>query len=107
RVPMGTPGLEIVRNPTIMHMHEPEGHCELLFEDVRVPLDNLLGEEGEGFALAQKRLGPGRIHHCMRSIGSCEVAVELMMKRAMERKAFGKFLHEHGTVAEWIALSRI
>ena len=77
------------------------------FEDVRVPVTNLLGEEGKGFALAQARLGPGRIHHCMRSIGQCELALELMCARARERQAFGKKLHEHGTVAEWIALSRM
>ena len=77
------------------------------FADVRVPVTNLLGEEGKGFALAQARLGPGRIHHCMRSIGQCELALELMCARARERQAFGKKLHEHGTVAEWIALSRM
>jgi acyl-CoA dehydrogenase len=70
-------------------------------------VENLLGEEGKGFALAQARLGPGRIHHCMRSIGQCELALELMCARAREREAFGKKLHEHGTVAEWIALSRM
>jgi acyl-CoA dehydrogenase len=106
-VPMDTPGVTVVRNPTIMHMHEPEGHCELSFENVRVPPENLLGEEGSGFDLAQKRLGPGRIHHCMRSIGACEVALELMVQRSLERQTFGKHLHEHGTVAEWIALSRM
>jgi acyl-CoA dehydrogenase len=106
-VPMDAPGLTVVRNPSVMHHVAPEGHCELLFENVRVPLDNLLGEEGKGFDLAQARLGPGRIHHCMRSIGQCELALDLMIKRALERQTFGKFLHEHGTVAEWIALSRI
>ena len=73
---------------------------------MRVAKANLLGEEGSGFALAQARLGPGRIHHCMRSIGQCELALELMIQRAQERKTFGKYLHEHGPVAEWIALSR-
>src|SRR4051812_33590596 len=106
-VPMETPGVTIVRNPTIMHMHEPEGHSELRFDEVRVPPENILGEDGSGFALAQARLGPGRIHHCMRSIGACEVALELMVQRSLERQTFGKYLHEHGTVAEWIALSRI
>jgi acyl-CoA dehydrogenase len=105
-VPMGTPGVEVVRNLPIMHHIAPEGHCEMVFRDVRVPVANLLGEEGRGFALAQARLGPGRIHHCMRSIGQCELALELMCARAREREAFGKKLHEHGTVAEWIALSR-
>jgi acyl-CoA dehydrogenase len=106
-VPMDTPGLEIVRNLPIMHHVAPEGHCELRFENVRVPADSLLGEEGKGFALAQARLGPGRIHHCMRSIGQCELAQELMCARARERETFGRKLHEHGTVAEWIALSRM
>jgi len=106
-VPMSTPGLTVVRNLPIMHHTAPEGHCEVLLADVRVPADNLVGEEGKGFALAQARLGPGRIHHCMRSIGQCELALELMCARAAEREAFGQKLHQHGTVAEWIALSRL
>ncbi|HZS83028.1 MAG TPA: acyl-CoA dehydrogenase family protein [Stellaceae bacterium] len=106
-VPREAKGVTIVRNPPVMHHTAPEGHCEILFENVRVPAANLLGEEGSGFALAQARLGPGRIHHCMRSIGQCELALELMTKRALERETFGRKLHEHGTVAEWIALSRI
>ncbi len=106
-VPMDSPGLTVVRNLPIMHHTAPEGHCELRFEGVRVPAANLLGEAGRGFALAQARLGPGRIHHCMRSIGQCELALELMVKRASERSAFGRKLAEHGTVGEWIALSRI
>ncbi len=106
-VPMDSPGLRVTRNLPIMHHKAPEGHCEVVFDSVRVPAENLLGEEGKGFALAQARLGPGRIHHCMRSIGQCELALELMCKRARERETFGKKLHEHGTVAEWIALSRM
>jgi len=106
-VPMDTPGLEVVRNITVMNHHSPEGHCEVLFRNVRVPVSNLLHEEGAGFAIAQARLGPGRIHHCMRSIGQASLALELMCERAAERKTFGKYLHEHGTVAEWIALSRV
>ena len=106
-VPMDAPGVTVVRNLPIMHHIAPEGHCEMRFEDVRVPVTNLLGEEGRGFALAQARLGPGRIHHCMRSIGQCELALELMCARAAEREAFGHKLHQHGTVAEWIALSRL
>jgi acyl-CoA dehydrogenase len=106
-VPMDAPGVTVVRNLPIMHHVAPEGHCEMRFADVRVPVANLLGGEGTGFALAQARLGPGRIHHCMRSIGQCELALELMCARARERQAFGKRLHEHGTVAEWIALSRM
>lgn len=106
-VPMDTPGVKVVRNLPIMHHVAPEGHCEVIFEDVRVPAANLLHEEGKGFALAQARLGPGRIHHCMRSIGQCELALELACERALERKTFGKHLFEHGQVAEWIALSRM
>ena len=105
-VPMDTPGVTVVRNVSIVNHHSPEGHCEVLFRNVRVPRRNLLSEEGSGFALAQARLGPGRIHHCMRSIGQCEVALELMCERAQERKTFGKHLHEHGVVADWIARSR-
>ncbi len=106
-VPAGTPGLTVVRNPPVMHQVHANGHCEVLFQDVRVPLDHLLGEEGGGFALAQARLGPGRIHHCMRAIGAAERALELMIQRALERRTFGQALHEHGTIREWIALSRI
>jgi acyl-CoA dehydrogenase len=106
-VPRDTPGVEIVRNINIMNHFSPEGHCEIVFRNVRVPVANLLGEEGSGFALAQARLGPGRIHHCMRSIGAAELALELMIDRAQERKTFGKYLHQHGTVGEWIAKSRI
>ncbi|MGB6055941.1 MAG: acyl-CoA dehydrogenase family protein [Burkholderiaceae bacterium] len=106
-VPMNTPGLSVVRNIPVMHHLGLDGHCELLLRDVRVPRANLIHEEGAGFAIAQARLGPGRIHHCMRSIGQAELALELMCERAAERRAFGRYLHQHGTVAEWIANSRI
>jgi acyl-CoA dehydrogenase len=106
-VPRDTAGVEIVRNINIMNHHSPEGHCEILFRNVRVPVSHLLGEEGSGFALAQARLGPGRIHHCMRSIGAAELALELMIERSQERRTFGKYLHQHGIVSEWIARSRI
>ncbi|MCH8506016.1 MAG: acyl-CoA dehydrogenase family protein [Ectothiorhodospiraceae bacterium] len=106
-VPMDSPGLERVRNIPIMHYHSPEGHFELVFRNVRVPAGNLLGEEGAGFAMAQARLGPGRIHHCMRSIGQCEVALELMRERAGERRTFGKYLSDRGNVTDWIAESRL
>ena len=106
-VPMDTPGVEVVRNITVMSHHSPLGHCEVLFRNVREPISNLLGEEGSGFAMAQARLGPGRIHHCMRSIGAAELALELMIERSQERKTFGKYLHMHGTISEWIARSRI
>ena len=106
-VPRDSVGVEIVRNIDIMNHHSPEGHCEIVFRNVRVPVANLLGAEGSGFALAQARLGPGRIHHCMRSIGAAELALELMTERAQERRTFGKYLHQHGIVSEWIARSRI
>ncbi|MGP9813960.1 acyl-CoA dehydrogenase family protein [Rhodopseudomonas sp. NSM] len=106
-VPMDTPGLSIVRNIPVMHYHSPEGHCELLFRNVRVPASNLLGTEGKGFRLAQDRLGPGRVHHCMRTIGQCEVALELMCERALERKAFGRHLADYANIQDWIAESRL
>lgn len=106
-VPKETEGVEIVRNPTILNMLDPEGHAEIVFRNVRVPVSNLLGEEGSGFALAQARLGPGRIHHCMRSIGAAELALELMIERAQERKTFGKYISQHGTIRDWIAQSRV
>jgi len=106
-VPFDTPGLSIERNIPVMHHVTPEGHCEILLRDVRVPATNLIDEEGAGFAIAQARLGPGRIHHCMRSIGQCELALELMCARAAERKTFGRYLHQHANVAEWIARSRM
>ena len=105
-VPPDTPGVRVARNIPIMHHYSPEGHCEVVFENVRVPVANILGEEGMGFAIAQARLGPGRIHHCMRTIGQCEVALDLMVERALNRKAFGAPLAEQGTVREAIALSR-
>ncbi|HDR9202941.1 TPA: acyl-CoA dehydrogenase family protein [Burkholderia vietnamiensis] len=106
-VPRDTPGVTVVRNITVVNHYAPEGHCEITFDNVRVPARNLLGDEGSGFALAQARLGPGRIHHCMRSIGAAELALELMIDRAQSREAFGKPLNRHGTVGEWIARSRI
>ncbi len=104
--PTDAPGVKVVRNISVMNHLSLDGHCEMVFRNVRVPKANLLGEEGSGFALAQARLGPGRIHHCMRTIGQCELALELMIERAQERMTFGKYLHEHGPVAGWIALSR-
>ena len=106
-VPLDAPGVTIVRDLPVMNHYSAEGHCEITYRDVRVPVTHLLHEEGAGFAIAQARLGPGRIHHCMRSIGQCELALELMCERAAERRSFGKYLHQHGTVAEWIARSRI
>lgn len=106
-VPMGTPGLSMVRNIPIMQHTSPEGHCEILLRNVRVPAANLLGGWGEGFAMAQGRLGPGRVHHCMRTIGQCELALELACDRALERHAFGKYLADQSNVQDWIAESRL
>jgi acyl-CoA dehydrogenase len=106
-VPMDTPGLTNVRNLPVFGYHDNEGHCELVFDDVRVPAANLLGEEGGGFAMAQARLGPGRIHHCMRAVGVAERALELMCRRVRSRVAFGKSLADQGVIQEWIADSRI
>jgi acyl-CoA dehydrogenase len=108
-VPRDTPGLTVKRGMEVFGYddHEHGGHAELLFEDVRVPATNLIGEEGDGFAIAQARLGPGRIHHCMRSIGVAERAIELMCRRSVEREAFGKPLARQGVVREWIAESRV
>jgi len=104
-----TPGFEILRGMHVFGYHDRDhgGHAELVFNDVRVPASNLIGSEGEGFAIAQARLGPGRIHHCMRSIGIAERAIELMCKRASERVAFGKPIAEQGVVRDWIAESRV
>ncbi len=104
-VPRDTPGVTVVRSLPVMGYMDNESHCEVLFENVRVPVSNLLGEEGGGFAIAQARLGPGRIHHCMRSIGSASYALELMCQRATGRTAFGKTLAEQGIIQEWIATS--
>jgi acyl-CoA dehydrogenase len=106
-VPMDTPGLTIVRDLLVLGFNDRESHCEVLLDDVRVPVENILGEVTGGFAMAQARLGPGRIHHCMRSIGMAERALELMCARARDRVAFGKPLAEQGTVQEAIANSRI
>ena len=106
-VPRDTPGLEIVRHVPVFGYQDQHGHSELDFHDVRVPVSNLLGEQGGGFAIAQARLGPGRIHHCMRLIGMAERAVALMTARARDRVAFGKALAEQGVVQEQIALSRL
>ncbi|MBA4607726.1 acyl-CoA dehydrogenase family protein [Aeromicrobium sp. Marseille-Q0843] len=108
-VPRDTPGLEIVRGMHVFGYHDRDhgGHAELRFTDVRVPVTNLIAGEGDGFAIAQARLGPGRIHHCMRSIGIAERAIELMCQRAQDRTAFGKPLADQGVVRDWIAESRV
>jgi acyl-CoA dehydrogenase len=106
-VPMDTPGVNLVRNIPVVHHHAPEGHCEIVFKAVRVPKDHLLGAWGQGFQLGQARLGPGRVHHCMRTIGQCELALELATERALERQAFGRHLSDYANVQEWLAQSRI
>jgi acyl-CoA dehydrogenase len=108
-VPRDTPGVEVRRGMQVLGYddHDHGGHAELVFTDVRVPAGNLIGGEGEGFAIAQARLGPGRIHHCMRSIGVAERAIELMCARVDSRVAFGKPLSEQGVIRDWIAESRV
>jgi acyl-CoA dehydrogenase len=106
-VPLDTPGVEIIRDLTTFGYTDQHGHGEVVYDDVRVPATHLIGEEGAGFAIAQARLGPGRIHHCMRAIGMAERALELMVTRAQARTAFGGPLAEQGVIATWIAESRI
>jgi len=106
-VPTDTPGFNLVRPVPVMGHTGGGGHCEILYEDCRVPVTNLLGEEGGGFAIAQARLGPGRIHHCMRMIGGAERALEYMCQRANTRVAFGGPLAEKQFVQDFVALSRM
>ena len=106
-VPMDTPGVELVREVPVFGYYDQHGHCEMRLNDVRVPVANLIGEEGSGFAIAQARLGPGRIHHCMRAIGVAERALELMCRRATERATFGTPLYRQGVIQQWIAESRM
>ncbi|REJ09013.1 acyl-CoA dehydrogenase family protein [Halobacillus trueperi] len=107
-VPMDTPGVEIKRHlPVFGYDHAPHGHAEIHFNDVRVPVSNLIYKEGKGFEIAQSRLGPGRIHHCMRAIGAAERAIELLCRRAAEREAFGTPLAEKGVIREIVAESRM
>ena len=106
-VPRDTRGVTIVRNLPVFGYVDQEGHAEIAFEDVRVPASNLISDEGHGFMIAQARLGPGRIHHCMRTIGAAERALELMCARAASRIAFGAPIAERANVQDWIAESRI
>ena len=106
-VPINTPGVKVVRNLLVFGYEDQHGHAEVSFTNVRVPIANLLGPEGDGFALAQARLGPGRIHHCMRAIGMAERALSLMIKRSIVREPFGKALVQQGVIQDWIAQARI
>lgn len=106
-VPLNTPGFELVRTLPVFNYIGEGGHAEVRYNDVRVPVTNRLGDEGSGFTIAQARLGPGRIHHCMRSIGGAERALELLCKRAASRVAFGSRLIDKQTMQNWIAESRM
>jgi acyl-CoA dehydrogenase len=106
-VPMDTPGITIVRDLEVFGYNPWESHVEMIFDEVRVPAANLLGEEGGGFAMTQARLGPGRIHHCMRQVGAAERALALLVERAGQRTTFGTPLVEQSLIQDWIAQSRI
>jgi acyl-CoA dehydrogenase len=106
-VPMDAPGLTLVRSLPVFGYQDQHGHGEIALDGVRVPAANLLGAEGDGFAIAQQRLGPGRVHHCMRAIGMAERALRLMVERARSRTAFGRPLAQHGVVAAQVAEARM
>jgi acyl-CoA dehydrogenase len=106
-VPLDTPGMKIVRPVHVFNDNGGHGHCEVTYKDCRVPASNLLGKEGDGFPIAQARLGPGRIHHCLRAIGGAQRALDMMCERALTRIAHGGPLAEKGVVQEWIAKSRM
>jgi acyl-CoA dehydrogenase len=106
-VPVGTPGLTFKRNLKVFGYTDNEGHAETIFDNVRVPVENLIGQEGDGFMISQARLGPGRIHHCMRTIGAAERALELMCQRVLQRTTFGKLVAQRANIQDWIAEARI
>ncbi len=106
-VPLDTPGVTVMRNLTVFGYVSQEGHAEVDFTDVRVPASNLIAEEGDGFMIAQARLGPGRIHHCMRALGAAERALEAMCERAVSRTTFGQPVARRANVQDWIAQSRM
>jgi acyl-CoA dehydrogenase len=106
-VPLPSPGVTILRGLPVFGYQDQEGHAEILFEDVRVPAANLIAGEGDGFMIAQARLGPGRIHHCMRAIGAAERALQALCERAVSRTTFGQLLAGRANVQDWIAESRV
>jgi acyl-CoA dehydrogenase len=106
-VPIDAPGVTVLRGLPVFGYQDREGHAEIDFKAVRVPVEDLLGGEGEGFAISQARLGPGRIHHCMRAIGMAERALELMCRRARSRSTFGRPISENANVQDWIAEARV
>jgi acyl-CoA dehydrogenase len=106
-VPMDAPGVQVLRNIPVLHHLAPEGHCEILLQGVRLGPEALLGQAGAAFAMAQARLGPGRLHHGMRSIGQCELALQLACARVREREAFGQHVSKFSNVQDWIAKSRV
>jgi acyl-CoA dehydrogenase len=106
-IPIDAPGVTVVRNLSVFGYSDREGHAEVVFDDVRVPVSALLANEGDGFLIGQARLGPGRIHHCMRAIGIAERALELTCRRAESRVAFGRPISENANIQDWIAESRI
>ena len=106
-VPRDTPGVTVVRNLEVFGYTDHEGHAEVTFEDVRVPAANIISGEGDGFMIAQARLGPGRIHHCMRTIGAAERALELLCRRAMARETFGAPVATRSNILDWVAEARI
>ena len=106
-VPLDTPGVNNIRAVPVFNHDGGEGHCEIRYENVRVPASNLLGKEGDGFMISQARLGPGRIHHCMRAVGGSERALDLMCERAANRFAHGSLLSDKGLIQNWIAESRL
>jgi acyl-CoA dehydrogenase len=106
-VPRDTPGVTILRNLPVFGYVDPEGHAEIVFDNARVPASNLIGKEGDGFLISQARLGPGRIHHCMRALGAAERALESLCRRALTRVTFGQPVSDRANVQDWIAESRI
>jgi acyl-CoA dehydrogenase len=106
-VPIDTPGVTLERNLSVFGYIDHEGHAEITFDNVRVPAENLLATEGDGFMIAQARLGPGRIHHCMRTIGAAERALDMMCERALGRVTFGQAIAQRSNIQDWIAEARI